>query len=91
MSRFVRDENVISQASGEATVLFHMETGRYFSLNETGSRVWALCDGTMTAGEIATRMAEEFDASPYVLQDDISELLQQLAGQGLVRTASGEL
>ena len=89
--RFVRDANVITQPNGESTVLFHMETGRYFSLNETGARVWTLCDGTRTAADITTMMAEEFDASPQVLRDDVAELLEQFVSQGLVRTALDQL
>lgn len=88
--RFIRDSSVIAQPNGESTVLFHMESGRYFSLNDTGVVVWSLCDGTKTAAQIVDLMSEEFDAAPEVLQEDVSELLKELTGRGLVEAVDGE-
>lgn len=85
----IQDHSVIAQPNGESTVLFHMESGRYFSLNDTGSRVWSLCDGTRTTDQILDLMADEFDAPPELLREDVSELLRELAGRGLVKTMEG--
>jgi PqqD family protein of HPr-rel-A system len=88
--RFVRDADVIAQPSGESLVLFHMESGRYFSLNECGARIWAGCDGTRTSAEIAQLLVEEYDTGPAVREDeareDVSALLSQLLENGLVKT-----
>jgi hypothetical protein len=85
----VRDADVIAQPSGEWLVLFHMQSGNYFSLNESGSRIWELCDGTHTEDRIAQLLMEEYDAPPEV-RDDVSALLMQLSGNGLLKTVSQE-
>ena len=86
--RFIRTSSVIAQPNGESTVLFDMESGRYFSLNDTGSRVWSLCDGTRTSGQIADLMSEEFAVAPETLREDVSELLGELTVRGLVKTTN---
>jgi hypothetical protein len=55
-------------------------------LDEVGSFVWDLCDGSLTPAEIAARMAERFPE----LKNPAGRLdlfLRQLAGQGHVRDA----
>jgi Coenzyme PQQ synthesis protein D (PqqD) len=84
-ARFVRDADVIAQPSGESLVLFHMQSGRYFSLNECGARIWDGCDGTRTGAEIAELLIKEYYA-PAEVRDDVSDLLLQLTEKGLVRT-----
>jgi hypothetical protein len=83
--RFVRDADVIAQPSGESLVLFQMQSGRYFSLNECGARIWDGCDGTRTGPEIAELLIGEYDA-PAEVREDVSTLLLQLTEKGLVKT-----
>lgn len=83
---FVHSADVIAQPSGESLVLFHMESGKYFSLNESGARIWEFCDGRRTADEITSLVVEEYDASPQV-RDDVAILLRQLLEKGLLKAA----
>lgn len=64
-------------------MLFQMESGRYFSLNECGCRIWGFCDGTHSADEIAGLVAEEYD-SPAGVREDVFALLVELSGKGLL-------
>jgi hypothetical protein len=79
--------DVIAQPSGESLVLFQMESGKYFSLNESGARIWECCDGSRTAEEITDLLMEEYDASPQV-SNDVTILLQQLVEKGLLKAAN---
>jgi PqqD family protein of HPr-rel-A system len=80
----MRDDDVIAQSGGDSLVLFHMQSGNYFSLNECGTRIWDACDGTRTEQDIAQLLAEEYDA-PAAVQDDVSALLLQLRDRGLLK------
>jgi hypothetical protein len=80
----LRDAGVIAQPSGELLVLFHMDSGRYFSLNECGWRIWDLCDGTRTGNEIVRQVAQEYGSPPGV-GEDVSTLLGQLRERGLLQ------
>ncbi len=78
-----RDRVMMQQVEGDS-VLLDIDNGEYFSLNEVGSRVWELCDGARSLASIAQTICEEYDVEPSVALSDASELLEGLAGAGLV-------
>ena len=64
---------------GDRTILLDMRRERYYSLNEVGTRVWALvASGADTPGIVA-RLAEEFDAPVEQIGADVGRLLRHLA------------
>lgn len=68
-------------------VLLDPQSGKYFTLEAVGTRVWQLCDGTRTISEIAAIMAEEYDESPAVIESDVIELVKELMDEELVVSA----
>ncbi|MHB0871727.1 MAG: PqqD family protein [Chloroflexota bacterium] len=76
--------DVIWRKIGEETILLNSRSENYYSLNEVGTRVWELIDGQTTAREIASRIAEEYDAPAEEIEEDVVALLQELREQGLV-------
>ena len=76
--------DVISQKTAEAVVLFHVDSGQYFSLNEVGGRVWELADGTRNISAIAGIIAEEYNTPVESVEPDVLEVLEQLAAESLV-------
>lgn len=62
---------------GEA-VLILSEISEINVLNEVGSRVFELSDGTITIREIVQLMSEEYDAHPEQIERDIVEFVQKL-------------
>jgi pyrroloquinoline quinone biosynthesis protein D len=58
---------------------------RILTPNEQASDVLRLCDGRRTVAEIATILAEEYEAAPEAIAVDIVQLLQDLADSGVVR------
>jgi hypothetical protein len=58
-------------------VIFHEETGRAFTLNETATRIWELCDGRASLGELC-RLAGESG------RESVERLLDQLVDEGFV-------
>ena len=53
-------------------------------LNETAKQVISLCDGTLSAAEIASALAEEYDAAADELLRDVQECLRDLERRRLV-------
>jgi len=68
-------------------MLLDLDGGTYFALNEVGARVWELSDGSRTVAEIATLLADEYDAPVAVIQADVLELLGELEVEQLVTAA----
>jgi coenzyme PQQ biosynthesis protein PqqD len=86
-SRPVRRERLLVQSADEQTMLLDLDGGMYFALNEVGARVWELCDGTRTVADISSLLANEYDAPAAMIEDDVLELLGELATEQLVATA----
>lgn len=72
-----RREQVISQKASNDFLLFNMNDGNYYSLNEVGCRIWELCDGTHSIAQLAETLAAEYDAPPETLVQDVMDLLRE--------------
>jgi hypothetical protein len=79
-----RGEQVIAQKAANDTLLFNMNDGNYYSLNEIGGRIWELCDGNRSVSQLITALAAEYDASGDVLEQDVMELLEGLKSGKLI-------
>lgn len=84
------NENVIAQTSGQRLVLFHLETGNYYSLNEMGARIWEICADPKSSEEIVRQIESEYDAPMHVIIEDVGRLLDELKANHLLVFARGD-
>ena len=92
MSELVTLESAISipqgvlfrNVEGEA-VLLNTETGKYFGLDEVGTRMWTLLTQHGRVAPAYRALLEEYDAPAEQLQKDLLDLVAQLAAHGLLR------
>jgi hypothetical protein len=82
--RFKRHEGVLRQEVSGSVVLFHMEKGTYYSLNDVGTRAWELCDGTRTLSEIVGVLAGEYAETEATIHEDIATLFSELSDEQLL-------
>lgn len=75
---------VVERQLGEQTVLLDLRAGRYFELDATGSRIWALLSEGRSRADLLATLAAEYDAAPAVLAADVDRLLAELLERGLV-------
>jgi hypothetical protein len=78
-----RAEVIAQQAQGKE-VLLNVADGQYYALDDVGSRIWMLCDGTRSVADVIATLCEEYDASPKEIQSDALELLADLLDAKLV-------
>ena len=81
----IRSEQVTWKALEGESVLLHLETGVYFTLNETGTAAWELFDGAIPLAAIGEALCARFDAPSAQVRQDLLELTQTLLEEGLVR------
>jgi len=62
-----RKEQVITQKGADEVLLFNMEDGSYYALNEVGNRIWELCDGTHGMAEMVCVLAKEYNAPAEII------------------------
>ncbi|MGD0966223.1 MAG: PqqD family protein [Candidatus Acidiferrales bacterium] len=79
-----RRDQVIAQKASNDFLLFNMENGSYYSLNDVGSRIWELCDGNHSVSQLVGALAAEYNAPAEVLEKDIVDLLQGLEDGKLI-------
>jgi hypothetical protein len=85
-----RQEQIVVQKGSKDVLLFNLDDGSYFALNEVGSRIWELCDGTHQLEQMVCILAKEYDAPAEILQTDIRELLEDLRSKNLIAECSGD-
>lgn len=86
-----RKEQVICQKASNEFLLFNMQDGNYYSLNEVGQRIWELCDGSRSVAQVVDALVSEFDAPRDLLANDVVELLEQLqSGELIVESGQSE-
>lgn len=79
-----RKEQVIAQKASNDFLLFNMNDGNYYSLNEVGCRIWELCDGTHSIDQIIDALAKEYDEAKEVLTGDVVEFLEKFRTDKLI-------
>jgi hypothetical protein len=79
-----RGEQVIAQKASKDLLLFNMNDGNYYSLNEIGGRIWELCDGNCSVSQLVATLAAEYDTSDEVLENDVMEMLEGLQSGKLI-------
>lgn len=68
----------------DGAVVLDIQTKKYFSLNETGARVWALIrEGIDTDGIICV-LLEEYDVTREAAEEAVTTLVRSLAAEKLI-------
>ena len=76
--------DVASAAVEDGTVVLHMGTKRYYSLNETGAAIWRMLEEDLPVADIPARLSAEFDVTLDEAVLGVGELLEALAEQQLL-------
>lgn len=75
---------VIDRAVEGETLVIHLPSGNYFSLNAVGTQIWENIDGTQTPRDLAEVVVAEYDVDVERAQADVLQLLNDLANEGLI-------
>lgn len=80
-----RSAKVAARMVGDEMMIMSGRDSMLFTLNETGAMLWEAADGVTPLEDIVRRrICERFDVEPAVAIRDAEELIEQLAGQGLL-------
>ena len=80
---------VVTRLVGGSTVILNSQTGRYFTLDEIGTRAWTALVASTSIEAALDRLLAEFQADPERLRLDIETLIDDLAERGLVEIQRG--
>ena len=74
---------MMADLEGEA-VLLNIESGRYFGLNEVGTRIWAQLSEPRTVEEIVNALQGEYAVPVEQLQRDVMAFVDQMISRSLL-------
>ncbi|MDP9259862.1 MAG: PqqD family protein [Actinomycetota bacterium] len=79
-----RRERVLESRISDEVILFDVDGGTYYGLNEVGARLWQLCDGSRELADLVAVIEADFDAPTATVTHDVAELLVELASEKLI-------
>lgn len=87
MTHYSPHSDVVStELDDQETVLLSLETQQYYSLNETGRRIWEHLSRGNDAQTIARALSDEWDVAPNEALASVRRFLRELADEGLLET-----
>lgn len=89
MTRFRAAGDALAATLSDGTVLLNLRTKRYYSLNETGTRIWQLLLEGRTEGEIVLMMTTEYEVTDAVAHDETHAVIAALQQDELIVADAG--
>lgn len=86
-ARLARVEGLVASEVNGETVILSIESGHFFHLNVTGSRIWDLFDAPMTFGELCAALRQRFAVDDDQCRRDVTEFVERMMAQGLLERA----
>jgi len=83
-SKLRHSPDAVYQTVDEEVIVINMNSGSYYSLNDTGTMFWELLDGHQSVSDCARRIAAEYDVEVELVEADLLELATDLEGEGLI-------
>jgi hypothetical protein len=85
LDRYVtRDPDAAWRVFEDGAVIVSPTESVMHSLNEVGTRVWDLADGTLTIGEIIETVLDEFVVERAEAERDVLEFCRALFDKGMI-------
>lgn len=68
-------------------VMMNLDKGEYFMMNEVGSRIWEIINGTMNVKGIVDTLRSEYEVDEETCKDTVIEFLERLNNADLIRVS----
>src|SRR5687768_10446349 len=88
--RLVPASHVVSAVHGTRTVLLDPRRGRYYGLDELGSRIWELARAGQTRAQMVESLLEEYDVERAQLDADLARTLEDFETRDLLRAGGAK-
>lgn len=82
----VASDAVATADLGGESVLLDPVSGRYFGLNEVGTRIFELLGEPRSVSSIVDVLVQEYEVSEDQLRRDVEQFVSEMMSRGLVET-----
>ncbi len=87
MTRVTVRPDALFAGVADGGVVVHTTTKRYYSLNETGARIWSLLESGAELDAAAAAVASEYGITAAEAAEAVGRLVSDLLEAGLVQLA----
>ncbi len=81
---YKKNPSVACTELNDGAVLLILDTKYYFTLNETGLRIWQTLEESQNPLEIAERLANEYEVEVVRAKASVVKLMEDLEKDGLI-------
>lgn len=81
----INSENITYRIINDKAIILNLKTGKYYSLNESGTFSWSLLENKTSIDELVDRAVENFGIDKKEAIRDIKLLLKDLISERMVR------
>jgi hypothetical protein len=85
MTQIVIPETVLFRDLDGEAVLLATDSGKYFGLNEVGTRMWSLLRLHGDVERVCHSLLAEYDVPEERLREDVARFVGTLADRGLIK------
>lgn len=86
----VNHPTVISETIQGETIIIHLGTGSYYSLEGSGADVWSALESAATTQEIVAQLRERYDVDEEAALRAVEDVVEEMATEELVSFVDGE-
>ena len=79
-----RCDDIIVGKVDEDVMMASIETGKYYQLNPTGSRIWDLLEQPKSINQLCRLLEKDFKVAPEGCQRDVILFLKEMAFRNVV-------
>jgi Coenzyme PQQ synthesis protein D (PqqD) len=82
---------VVHETIDGETIVIHMGTGTYYSLEGTAAEVWALVGSGLGRGAVVAGVRHRFDGDAALVEPSVFAFLDELIAEGLIVAGASTL
>lgn len=87
MTRYRASGDALAATLSDGAVLLHLHSKRYFSLNDSGTRIWELLRREAGVEEIVATLVDEFEVDAGEARAAVQALIAELLDERLIERA----
>jgi hypothetical protein len=72
----------------DGSVLIQLQTGRVFSLNGTGARIWTMLESGASFDGVVEALNREYEVPSEELRNDLDSFINELARKNLLQVTA---
>lgn len=80
-----READVDARQIRDETLMMSLKTNRFYALDAVGTEVWERLERPISVLNLCTGLCETFDVEPDICLREVSDLIEKLAREDLVR------